>query len=77
MDVVGSLEKNKSGNQFMLVITDYVPKYADVLPLKSVKAKCVACCLVQFFSQVGFPRKILTDQGTNLMSQLLKDVYRL
>lgn len=52
-------------------------KYPEVFPLKSVKAKAVASCLVQFFSRVGFPQEILTDHGNNFMSKLLKDVYQL
>ena len=33
--------------------------------------------LIQLFSRVGIPREILTDQGTNFMSQLLKELYNL
>ncbi|XP_057693505.1 uncharacterized protein LOC130916648 [Corythoichthys intestinalis] len=77
MDVVGPVEKSKSGNRFMLVITDYATKYPEVFPLKTIKAKTVAFCLLQLFSRVGFPQEILTDQGTNFMSKLLKDVYQL
>uniref|UniRef100_A0A7N6BLW2 Gypsy retrotransposon integrase-like protein 1 n=1 Tax=Anabas testudineus TaxID=64144 RepID=A0A7N6BLW2_ANATE len=77
MDIVGPVEKSKAGNRYMLVITDYATKYPEVFPLKSVKAKAVAFSLVQFFSRVGFPREILTDQGTNFMSTLLKQVYKL
>ncbi|KAL1279482.1 hypothetical protein QQF64_026155 [Cirrhinus molitorella] len=32
---------------------------------------------MQLFSRVGFPSEILTDQGTNFMSTLLKRVYKL
>ncbi|XP_023814763.2 uncharacterized protein LOC111947970 [Oryzias latipes] len=77
MDVVGPVEKSKAGNRYMLVITDYATKYPEVFPLKCVKAKAVAFSLVQFFSRVGFPREILTDRGTNFMSNLLKQVYQL
>uniref|UniRef100_A0AAX7U441 Gypsy retrotransposon integrase-like protein 1 n=1 Tax=Astatotilapia calliptera TaxID=8154 RepID=A0AAX7U441_ASTCA len=77
MDVVGPVEKSRAGNRYMLVITDYATKYPEVFPLKSVKAKSVAFCLVQFFSRVGFPREILTDRGTNFMSTLLKQVHQL
>ena len=29
------------------------------------------------FLRVGVPKEILTDQGSNFTSQLLKDMYRL
>ncbi|XP_028437739.1 uncharacterized protein LOC114558153 [Perca flavescens] len=77
MDIVGPVERSKAGNRYMLVITDYATKYPEVFPLKSIKAKAVAFCLVQFFARVGFPWEILTDQGTNFMSLLLKQVYQL
>lgn len=77
MDIVGPVERSKAGNCYMLVITDYATKYPEVFPLKSIKAKSVAFCLVQFFSRVCFPCGILTDQGTNFMSTLLKQVYKL
>ncbi len=54
MDMVGPVGKSKSGNRFMLVITDYATKYPEVVPLKSIKAKAVAFCLVQFFFKSGF-----------------------
>ncbi|XP_038147858.1 uncharacterized protein LOC119787881 [Cyprinodon tularosa] len=77
MDIVGPLEKSKSGNRYMLVILDYATKYPEVFPLKSIKAKAVAFCLIQLFSRVGFPAEILTDCGTNFLSTLLKQVYQL
>ncbi|XP_036065872.1 uncharacterized protein LOC118598010 [Oryzias melastigma] len=77
MDIVGPVERSKSGNRYMLVITDYATKYPEVFPLKSIQAKAVAYCLVQFFSRVGLPREILTDRGTNFLSTLLKQVYKL
>lgn len=77
MDVVGPVERSRQGNRFMLVVTDYATRYPEVFPLKSIKARYVATCLVQLFSRVGFPAEILTDQGTNFMSTLLKQVYQL
>uniref|UniRef100_A0A3B5RCM4 Gypsy retrotransposon integrase-like protein 1 n=1 Tax=Xiphophorus maculatus TaxID=8083 RepID=A0A3B5RCM4_XIPMA len=77
MDIVGPLERSKSGHRYMLVITDYATKYPEVFPLKTIKARAVAVSLVQHFSRVGFPCEIVTDQGTNFMSALLKQVYQL
>ncbi|XP_016533291.1 uncharacterized protein LOC103146684 [Poecilia formosa] len=71
MDIVGPVERSTAGNRYMLVVTDYATKYPEVFPLKSIKARPIASCLVQLFARVGFPREILTDQGTNFMSTLL------
>ncbi len=68
MDIIGPMEKSRAGNRFLLVITDYATRYPEVFPKsKSIKAKYVATCLVQFFSRVGLPAEILTDHGTNFM----------
>lgn len=77
MDIVGSSEKTKAGNRYMLVITDYATKYPEVFPLQSIKARVVASSLIQLFSRVGFPKCIVTDQGYNFMSEQLKQVYKL
>lgn len=45
MDIVGSVETSRSGNRFLLVITDYATRYPEVFPLKSIKAIYVAVCL--------------------------------
>lgn len=42
--------------------------------IRSLKAKAVVKALVTFFSTFGFPKVIQTDQGTNFMSRLFKQV---
>lgn len=69
MDVVGPLERSKAGNHFMLVITDYATRYPEVFPLKTIKARTVAICLLQLFSRVSFPKTVLTDQGSNFYNK--------
>lgn len=77
MDVVGPLERSSSGNRYILVICDYATRYPEAFPLRSVKARNVANCLLQLFSRVGIPQEVLTDCGTNFMSKLLQQVYQL
>ncbi|CAL9691326.1 unnamed protein product [Knipowitschia caucasica] len=77
MDIVGPLEKSSSGNRFILVLCDYATRYPEAFPLRSIKAKQIANCLLQLFSRVGVAKEILTDCGTNFMSKLLKQVYQL
>lgn len=77
MDIVGPLERSKRGYRYILVVCDYATKYPEAFPLKAIKARQVADCLVQLFSRVGLPREVITDQGTNFLSLLLKQVYQL
>ena len=77
MDVEGPLPRSRTGNRFLLVVVDYATRYPEALPLWTVDAEQVAEVLMGFFSSVGTPVEILTDQGSNFMSKLLKEVYHL
>lgn len=77
MDIVRPLPRSKSGNKYILVMCDYATCYPEAVPLKTTDAVSVAEELLKVFCRVGFPNEILTDQGSNFMSQLLKEVYRL
>ena len=77
MDIVGPLPRSRSGNRFILVLCDYGTHNPEAVPLKNIDAEHVAEELVKMFSRVGIPSEILTDQGTNFMSTLLSEVYRL
>ena len=66
-----------AGKKNILVICDYATRYPEAIPLRSVDVNNIAEELVKFFARVGVPEEILTDQGTNFNSQLLKEVYQL
>jgi hypothetical protein len=42
------------------------------LPLKDHTAKTIATALVSVFSRFGFPEEILSDRGTEFMSELMQ-----
>lgn len=77
VDIVGPLERSQAGNRFILVICDYATRYPEAYPLREVTAKQISTALLRFFSQVGIPREVLTDQGPNFMSHILHQVYQL
>ena len=77
MDIVGPLPKSRVGNRFVLVICDYATRYPEAVPLRSCDTEHVAEGLVNFFARVGVPGEILSDQGTNFTSQLMKEIENL
>ncbi|XP_052713999.1 uncharacterized protein LOC128187632 [Crassostrea angulata] len=56
---------------------DYATKYPIAVALKNQEAETVAEALMGIFADVGFPNEILTDQGSNFMSELIKELCRL
>ena len=77
MDIVGPFPRSRSGKKYVLVICDYATRYPEAVPLHSIDAEHIAKELVKLFARVGVPKEILTDQGSNFVSQLLSEVYRL
>ena len=62
MDIVGPLPRSRAGHRFILVIRDHATRYPEAVPLRTIDAQNVAEELVKFFSRVGIPKEILTDQ---------------
>ena len=73
MDIVGPLPRSRSGNRYVLVICDYGTRYPEAVPLRAIDAVTVAEELMKLFSRMGIPQEILTDQGSNFQSQLLRE----
>jgi hypothetical protein len=76
MDLVGPLPKSNRGHQYILAIVDYATRYPEAIPLRTMATKGITRELVMLFSRVGIPDKILTDQGTLFMSQIMKDLRK-
>ena len=77
LDVVGPLPLSESNNRFVFVCVDYATKYPVAIPMKNQEAESVDNALISLFSRVGIPEELLTDQGSNFMSELMQEVYRL
>lgn len=77
IDLVGPLPKSSRGNRYILVLVDYATRYPEAIALSSIDTKTIAEQLVQVFSRVGLPDELLSDQGSNFTSELMKDVCRL
>ena len=73
-----TLEPSKGNIENVLVITDHFTRYAQAYPSKTQTAQVTAKLLWEnFFAHYGFPEKILSDQGRNFESSLIKDLCKL
>ena len=72
IDCVGPLPKTKSGNQYLLTIMCRFTRFPKAIPLRNIPR--IAESLVKFFTLVGLPSLIQSDQGSNFMSSLMQQV---
>ena len=77
IDIVGPLPVCRdTGSHFILTIVDHCTHFPGALPLVTHEAVDVAKTLVSVFSHFGFAREILSDCGSEFMSQLTKVFWR-
>ncbi|KAK3106890.1 hypothetical protein FSP39_002127 [Pinctada imbricata] len=74
VDCVGPLPRTRSGNQYLLTIMCTSTRFPEAIPLRNIKAKTIVKALTKFFSFVGAPKAIQSDQGSNVMSGLFQQV---
>ncbi|PIK41670.1 hypothetical protein BSL78_21475 [Apostichopus japonicus] len=74
IDCVGPLPKTKSGNQYVLTIMCTSTRFPEAIPLRNIKATTVVKALTKFFTLVGLPKSIQSDQGSNFTSGLFQQV---
>ena len=74
VDCVGPLPKTRSGNQYLLTIMCATSRFPEAIPLRNIKAKTIVKALTKFFTLVGLPSSIQSDQGSNFMSGVFQQV---
>ena len=78
MDIVGPVETSRIGNSYILVLSDYASRFVMTIPMVDQKARTVAGHLVnEIITKYGAPEQILTDQGSNFLSELVEQICQL
>ena len=73
MDIVGPTPETKSGNLYILTIQDNFTKYSSAILLPNHQASTIAdAFVIKFICIFGSPKGVLTNQGRNFLSNLLK-----
>ena len=65
IDCVGPLPKTRSGNKYLLTIMCEFTRFPDPRIVDS---------LIKFFTFVGLPASLQSDQGSNFMSNIMQQV---
>ena len=74
IDCVGPLPRNKSGNGYLLTIMCTSTRFPEAIPLRNIKTKSIVKALIKFFTFVGLPKSVQSDQGSNFMSGIFQQV---
>ena len=63
IDCVGPLPKIKSGHEYLLTIMCASTRFPEAIPLRNITTKNIVKALVKFFTFVGLPKSVQSDQG--------------
>jgi hypothetical protein len=74
MDIL-ELSRTSAGNKYAVVFTDYVTKYVEAYPMPDQKAETIARIFInEIVARHSAPSRLLSDQGANLRSALIKNI---
>jgi hypothetical protein len=70
--IVGPLSQTLEGKKYVLTFQDELCKYTLAIPIEHQDAVTVAKAFVEeVILKFGIPQMVLTDQGSNFMSDVL------
>ncbi len=76
-DLVGPLPKGKGGCMYLLTYVCMATRWPEAIPLRAITARSVAEGLWNIFARTSIPEIILTDQGSQFCSRLVKELCEL
>lgn len=78
LDIVGPLDVSDNGNKYILTVMDDLSRYFNAYPLPNQEAATLCYAFVTFIlAHHKTPRVVLTDRGTNFMSDEFSKVCRM
>jgi hypothetical protein len=78
IDLIGPLSPPSArGHRYVLTCVDVATRYPEAVPLKGITAEEVAEALLSICSRFGLPDEILSDQGTQFTSDVMRSLLRL
>jgi hypothetical protein len=76
LDLVGPLPLSHNGFQYVLVIVDVFSRWVECFPLKTKNSQIITERLFETCCRFGFPRIVISDNGSEFTSQSFDDICR-
>ena len=78
VDLIGPIEPaSEARHRYILTLVDYATRYPEAVPLKRIDTETVAEALVDIYISLDVPEEIHSDQGTQFISDCMKEICRL
>lgn len=78
IDIVGPLPETAKGNKYILTTQDLLTKFCTAYPLPDTNSTTIANMIVnKFIYTFGSPTELLSDQGSNISGEIMKEVARI
>jgi transposase InsO family protein len=76
--VLGPFPPTYKSNRYILIFSDYLTRWPDAIPVEKADAETTAKLFVEeIVCRHGAPRMLLSDNGKNFRSNLLKEICKL
>ena len=76
-DLIGPLPVTTNGNRYILTLIDFASRYPMAKALRKTDSQTLSEALLDMFADIGIPRELLSDNGSNFVSELMHEVTRL
>ena len=77
IDLIGPLEPSSArGHKYILCFIDSCTRWVEAVPLKTLTAKEACDAIISIFTRTNIPRVIVSDNGTNMVSGLNKELHK-
>ena len=78
VDLIGLImPASDKGHRYVLTLVDYATRYPEAMPLKNIDTETVAEALLDLYSRVGIPEEVLSNLGTQFVSECMQKASRL
>ena len=77
MDIIGPMKVTTRNNRYILSVIDYFTKFGEAVALPDAKSETISRVLEEIFARHGMPTVLLSDQGSNMESHVIKSVCKL